>query len=202
MPRQNRVTPFGDLIATPEHGTFMGNRGRLHNEGGRIRRAWQVKRWLVCVLEFRGRRRQVMRPGYYTELFFLDEATALASGHRPCAECRRERYNAFRRAWPGAGLPAAGEIDGRLHAERLTAGGAKRTHTANIALLPDGVFVRNAGGNACLVLGDALLPWSAGGYTARLARPWEGRVEVLTPASTVKAIRAGYVPVLHPSATT
>src|ERR1700732_822885 len=99
MARQNRVTPAGDVIATPERGTFLGNRGVLHDDQGRIKRAWQLKRWIVCVLEFKGRRRAVMTPGRYTELFFLDEATALAAGHRPCAECRRERFNAFREAW-------------------------------------------------------------------------------------------------------
>src|SRR6202451_2054834 len=101
--RQNRVTPFGDLVATPERGTFMGNRGVLHDAEGRIKRVWQLKRWIVCVLEFRGRKRQVMTPGRYTELFFLDEATALAAGHRPCAECRRQRFNAFRDAWKPGG---------------------------------------------------------------------------------------------------
>src|SRR5688572_32956373 len=99
MPWRNRVTPLGDIVATPERGTLMGNRGCLHDGGGNVRRAWQVKRWLICVLEFRGRRRRVMTPGHYTELFFLDEATALAAGHRPCAECRRSRFDAFRRAW-------------------------------------------------------------------------------------------------------
>ena len=99
MPRQNRVTPFGEIVATPERGTFMGNRGVLHDAEGRIRRAWQLKRWIVCVLEFRGRKRQVMTPGRYTELFFLDEATALAAGHRPCAECRHARFLDFCNAW-------------------------------------------------------------------------------------------------------
>ncbi len=102
MPRQNRVTPFGDLIATPERGTFLGNRGVLHDDAGRIKRAWQLRRWIVCVLEFRGRKRSVMTPGRYTELFFLDEATALAAGHRPCAECRRARFLAFCDAWRAA----------------------------------------------------------------------------------------------------
>jgi hypothetical protein len=95
MPRQNRVTPFGDIIATPDRGTLMGNRGVLHDGEGRIRRMWQVKRWIVCVLEFRSRKRTVMTPGRYTELFFLDEATALAAGHRPCAECRHTCFLAF-----------------------------------------------------------------------------------------------------------
>src|SRR6201998_3464626 len=110
MPRQNRVTPFGEIIATPERGTFMGNRGILHDELGHVKRAWQVRRWLVCVLEFRGRKRTVMTPNRYTELFFLDEATALAAGHRPCAECRHARFLDFCHAWrtatPGDGSSA------------------------------------------------------------------------------------------------
>ncbi len=149
MPRQNRVTPFGDIIATPERGTFMGNRGVLHDEGGHVKRAWQVKRWLVCVLAFRGRKRQVMAPGHYTELFFLDEATALAAGHRPCAECRRERFNAFRQAWrsarpaaAGKPLPTADEMDTRLHAERVGPGRSKRLYQASLDELPNGAFFR------------------------------------------------------------
>jgi len=145
MPRQNRVTPFGDIIATPERGTFMGNRGVLHDREGRIQRAWQVKRWLVCVLEFRGRRRQVMSPSRYTELFFLDEATALAAGHRPCAECRRARFLDFCHAWEkvhpvddGASRPTADAIDRRLHAERLA---PDHSSLASLDDLPDGVFV-------------------------------------------------------------
>src|SRR5262245_59079626 len=131
MARKNRVTPSGEIVATPERGTLMGNRGVLHDDQGRIVRRWQGKRWIACVLEFRGRKRTVMTPGRYTELFFLDEATALAAGHRPCAECQRERFNAFRDAWRrGNGVampPTAPEIDGRLHAERLGPGGSKRT---------------------------------------------------------------------------
>ena len=99
MPRQNRVTPFGEITATPERGTFLGNRGVLHDAEGNIKRGWKVKRWLVCVLEFKGRKRTVMTPNRYTELFFLDEATALAAGHRPCAECRHARFIAFCHAW-------------------------------------------------------------------------------------------------------
>ena len=99
MPRRNRVTPLGEIVAVPERGTYFGNRGVLHDEGGRIRRPWQVRRWLICLLEFKGRHRAVMTPNRYTELFFLDEATGLAAGHRPCAECRRARFLAFRDAW-------------------------------------------------------------------------------------------------------
>src|SRR5262249_27366978 len=144
MPRQNRITPSGEIIATPERGAFMGNRGVLHDAEGRIRRAWQVKRWLLCLLRFKGRKRQVMMPGRYTELFFPDEATGLAAGHRPCAECRRDRFRAFCRAWPGnSGLDAtATAIDERLHAERVGPGRSKRTCMARLDDLPDGVFVR------------------------------------------------------------
>src|SRR5207248_3544372 len=123
MPRQNRVTPFGDIIATPDRGTFMGNRGVLHDAEGRIKRAWQLKRWIVCVLDFKGRKRRVMTPGRYTELFFLDEATALAAGHRPCFACRWPDARAFAIAWACAFAlsppPRADAMDGRLHAERL-----------------------------------------------------------------------------------
>jgi hypothetical protein len=204
MPRQNRVTPFGQIVAVPERGTFMGNRGVLHDADCRIRRPWQLRRWLICVLEFKGRKRQVMTPGHYTELFFLDEVTALAAGHRPCAECRRERFNAFRRAWPadGSSPPTADEIDVGLHAERIGPDRTKRTYSANLADLPDGVFVRRPGRgeDACLVWGRGLLLWSPGGYTERIARPRRAEVLVLTPESTVRAIRAGYVPDVHPTA--
>jgi len=187
----------------------MGNRGVLHDAEGRIGRTWQVKRWIVCVLKFRGRKRQVMTPGRYTELFFLDEATALAAGHRPCAECRRERFNAFRKAWrsarPGAkGLPppSAEEMDSRLHAERVDPDGSKRLFRASLDELPDGVFVRRADSaeDAYLVWDNGLLAWSAGGYIERIERPKKAEVLVLTPASTVAVIRAGYAPEIHPSA--
>jgi hypothetical protein len=210
MPRQNRVTPFGQIIATPERGTLMGNRGVLHDGEGRIKRGWQVRRWIVCVLEFRGRRRAVMTPGSYTELFFLDEATALASGHRPCAECRHARFldfcNAWRLAYPGDDAfqhrPTANEIDSRLHAERVASDRSKRTFTAVLDGLPDGVFValEAAGGQAYLVWGDGLFPWSPGGYGGPRPRPQGVSAVVLTPPSTVTAIRAGYAPEVHASA--
>jgi hypothetical protein len=209
MPRRNRVTPFGDIIATPERGTFMGNRGILHDAMGQVQRAWQVKRWLVCVLEFRGRKRTVMTPNRYTELFFLDEATALAAGHRPCAECRHGRFLAFCRAWKiahgAAGAlerPTADEIDRRLHAERVTANRVKGSYIAALETLPDGVFVTlaAAGEQAYLAWGDHLLPWSPGGYGKRRQRAMGEVVRVLTPPATVGAIRAGYVPEIHISA--
>lgn len=202
MPRQNRVTPFGSIIATPERGTLMGNRGVLHDAEGRIKRSWQDQRWIVCLLEFRDRKRTVMTPSHYTELFFLDEATALAAGHRPCAECRRERFNAFRIAWSKSGgtqSPSAGEIDDQLHAERVGPDRSKRTFLAVLDTLPDGVFVRLEE-DAFLVLDDALLRWSPAGYTDRRPRPTGVEVSVLTPPSTVAAIRAGYAPEVHASA--
>jgi hypothetical protein len=209
MPRQNRVTPLGTLIATPERGTFMGNRGVLHDAAEQIKRAWQVKRWLVCVLEFRGRQRTVMTPNRYTELFFLDEATALAAGHRPCAECRHARFLAFCNAWkvahpePGSSpRPTADAIDTCLHAERVTANRSKRSFTAALDGLPDGVFVTVEawGEQTYLVRGDGLLEWSPGGYRQRRPRPQDTVVQVLTPHSTVEVIRAGYVPEIHASA--
>jgi hypothetical protein len=209
MPRQNRVTPFGEIVAVPERGTVMGNRGRLHDEARRIRRPWQVKRWLLCRLEFNGRHRVVMAPDRYTELFFLDEATGLAAGHRPCFECRRKAYNAFVDAWVlgnadvvGPTRPTAGSIDGRLHDERVGPGRSKRTFRATIDDLPEGVLVAldEDLGTAYLLREGRLLAWSPGGYSGRRPPPRGVEVTVLTPASTVNAIRAGYVPNVHPTA--
>jgi len=209
MPRQNRVTPFGDIIATPERGTLMGNRGLLHDRDGRIRRSWLLKRWIHCVLEFKGRRRVVMTPGRYTELFFLDEATALAAGHRPCAECQRKRYIAYRDAWAigtrgsrASAHPSAVEIDERLHAERLDPSRSKRTFRKKLDDLPDGVFItrEERKDQTLLVQGDSLLAWSPGGYRERLRRRNGEVVSVLTPDSSMAAIRAGFVPRVHSSA--
>jgi hypothetical protein len=209
MPRQNRVTPSGRIVAVPERGTMMGNRGVLHDARGQIRRPWQVRRWLICVLDFRGRHRTVMAPNRYTELFFLDEATALAAGHRPCFECRRRAFLAFRDAWAAAnpGLldgraPTAGRIDDRLHDERVGPGRSKRTHRAGLDGLPDGTLVTldRWGDTPHLVLGRRLLAWSPVGYGDRRRRPSGEAATVLTPASTVAAIRAGYAPAIHPSA--
>ena len=209
MPRQNRVMPFGDLVATPERGTFFGNRGILHDDHGRIRRAWQVRRWLLCLLEFRDRWRPPVTPGHYTGLFFLDEATGLAAGHRPCFECRRSTFNAFRAAFmvgssgaTGRMPPTAADMDNRLHGERLGPGGTKRTFAATLGELPDGVLVtgEKLDAQAWLLWKDRLLAWSAGGYGERRPASKGLAVEVLTPASTVAAIRSGYVPDVHPSA--
>jgi hypothetical protein len=211
MPRQNRVTPLGEIVAVPERGTFMGNRGVLHDEHGTIRRAWHVKRWLLCVLEFKGRKRTVMTPGRYTELFFLDEATGLAAGHRPCAECRHGRFVAFRDAWAAgnpelalSGRATADLLDTHLHAERLGPGRSKRLFRANLDDLPDGVLViRNERPERVSLLWQGhLFAWSPQGYQRRaaLARPRAEEVQVVTPRSTVAAIRAGYVPEVHPTA--
>jgi hypothetical protein len=188
---QNRVTPLGDLVAVPERGLVYGNRGCLHDAEGRIRRSFQVKRWIACRLEFRGRHRaHPMPPGRYTGLFFLDEATAFAAGHRPCAECRREDYNRFMEI---VGERRADDLDERLHAERL---GPRRQE----ADLPDGAFAL-VDGEPWLVLGDELLRWTPGGYTERRPRP--RRATAITPATTLEVLRAGWngiVPLFHPTA--
>jgi hypothetical protein len=200
MPLQNRVDPFGRIIADPGRGLWTGNRGVLHDEGRTIRRQWQVRRWITCSLEFRGRHREVMSPRTWTELFFLDEATAFAAGHRPCGECRHPAYRRFRDLW-GAVHPAdpvgADGIDRRLHDERLAVR-ARRTETADLADLPDGTFVARDG-RAWLVLDRSLLAWSPAGYAAGRPRPPRGRVEVLTPPSVVAVLRAGYQPQVHPT---
>ncbi|MYE00634.1 MAG: hypothetical protein F4Y03_05050 [Alphaproteobacteria bacterium] len=196
MPLQNRVTPFGDIVATPEHGTMMGNRGILHDEHRRLgRRRWTNKAWICCLTEFRGRRRQVMAPGRYTELFFLDEAVALAAGHRPCFECRREAAKAYSACW--GGNPRASDMDRVLHGERLD-GRRRRIHACDIAALPDGAFVSRDGA-AWLVRGSALLRYTPAGYDSVVARP-AGQAELLTPPSTLRALSAGYAPLLHPTA--
>src|SRR5579872_4878699 len=159
MPLQNRVTPYGELVAVPERGEMMGNRGVLHNDARQIVRPWQLRRWITCVTEFRGRYRQVMRPHSYTELFFLDEATAFAAGHRPCAECRNADYKRFRALWETGfcGVKSVDAIDAVLHAERLE-GQTKRTSKAEVATLPDGTYV-SIDGIPRIVWGEELVAW-------------------------------------------
>lgn len=197
MPLQNRVQPTGEIIAHPARGLFMGNRGILHEDGQRLgHRRWRHKAWVTCVLSFKGRRRKLMAPGRYTELFFHDEAVALAAGHRPCAECRRADYAAYRDALRIGG-PVA-ELDGLLHAARaIPRAYAQRRHTAAIGDLPDGVFILS-GDRPCLVHGDSLRPFSPAGYGAPLIRPRGETVTVLTPAPSVEALRGGYRPRLQP----
>jgi hypothetical protein len=197
MPLQNRVDPWGRLHSVEARGAWMGNRGVLHDASRRIVRPWRLKAWIVCRLEFKGRRRRVFAPARYSELFFLDEATAFAAGHRPCAECNRERFNAFKRAWPCAAKAA--EIDNVLHGERI-ADGEKVSYEARLDELPDAVMIERDGAGL-LVRGDALHPWSFAGYGAPLPRPpGTAHVRVLTPRSMVHAIARGFAPQIHPSA--
>jgi hypothetical protein len=202
MPRQNRVTPYGGLAAVADRGMFWGNRGQLLDARGNLARYSRGRLWLICVLEFKGRRRTQWQPGRLTELYFLDEATGLAAGHRPCGECRYHRYQEFKRAWgqvhPGEPVRAAA-MDARLHADRLTGPGARRTYQAPLADLPDGTMIELAG-RPWLVLGPRLLAWAHGGYRERRPRPRGAWVSVLTPRATVAVLGAGYQPVLHPTA--
>jgi hypothetical protein len=210
MPLRNRVTPSGDLIAVPARGALMGNRGRLHDGMRRIvrRQVSSYRAWVTCRLAFKGRRRTVMAPSRYTELFGLDEVTALASGHRPCGECRRDDYRRFKAAWvrgnPQHDLAddvTIDPIDRELHRDRLTPDGLQRTFVADLASLPDGVFVaRGSPGIPLLIWCGALWPWSPEGYRRPEAKPEAGVVTVLTPRSTVRAIAAGYTPGVDASA--
>jgi hypothetical protein len=199
MPLQNRVTPNGEIVALSGRGLIMGNRGVLHDDNRRIVRATQVKRWIACRISFRGRRRTIMKPRSYTELFFLDEATAFAAGHRPCAECRHADYERFRALWKACfGGPAGADaMDAVLHAERLD-GRARRTWRADVATLPDGTYV-SVDGIARIVWRDKLIAWSDEGYRDRQPRPPHRDVEVLTPPSIVAVFKAGYRPGVHPS---
>jgi hypothetical protein len=207
MPLPNRVDPFGQLHAVAERGTLMGNRGRIHLPDRTLgARRWATARWIACVLEFRGRHRDVWSPHSYTELFLLDEATALAAGHRPCFECRRDDATRFARAWfaaraePIPPAPAA-RIDLALHRDRVDlATGAKRTFTSPAVDLPPGtLFRRSPGAPPELVWNGVARPWSFRGYGHPAPLP-PHQVEVLTPSGVVAALRAGYVPRLHPSA--
>jgi hypothetical protein len=203
MSLRNRVTPFSELIAVPDRGLVYGNRGCLHDADRVIRRRYAGRRWIGCRLAFRGwARGPMMRPGRFTELFFLDEVTAFAAGHRPCALCRREDYLAFRSIVGGGATPTADEMDAALHAERVdpvTRG--QRLHRSRLEELPDGAFIERDG-EASLVLGGGLLRWSPSGYAGRTRRG-RGAATVLTPPAFVEVLRAGWdpvVPLLHPTA--
>ena len=205
MPLQNRVTPEGEIIVTPHRGLMMGNRGGAFHQPDRTigRRRWATRQWIACVLEFKGRHREaMMQPNRYTELFFLDEATALSAGHRPCFECRRADAQAFANAWAKAknsAVPHAPEMDLVLQAERLD-GRAKRRHEMHV--VPDGTVValKSAPDIAYAVRGSHLLRWSAEGYSERISRPQGASVDVLTPPSIVGVLAAGFPPRWHPSA--
>jgi hypothetical protein len=203
-PLQNRVTPTGAIVSDPARGLLMGNRGCLHGPDRTLGVArWRSKMWICCVLEWKGVRRDPMPPGRWTALFFLDEATALAAGHRPCGYCRRPAFLSFAEAWRRAGglaqRPRAGEMDARLHAERVDPY-SRRQLTRQVPAdgLPDGVMIRHVGVLA-LLAGGHVLPWSFTGYLDPVTLRPGSPVELLTPPATVAAIAAGYRPLLHPS---
>jgi hypothetical protein len=187
------VTPLGELVAHPARGLVYGNRGCLHDDAGRIRRRWATRRWIACRLEFKGwHRAPLLQPGRFTELFFLDEATAFAAGHRPCALCRRDDYVRFLAL---VGEPGADAVDQRLHAERV------HHHDRPLDELPDGAFVLRER-EPYLVLGSELLQWTPAGYDARMPRP-SGVARVITAPSFLEVLAAawaGEVPLLHPTA--
>jgi hypothetical protein len=205
MPLQNRVTPSGDIIATPHRGLFTGNRGIIHDPATKtlLRKRWSTPAWITCVCEFRGRWREVMGGRSWTELFFLDEASAFAAGHRPCFYCRREDATRFRAAWVqgnGTGRVLAREMDAVLHRERLDHG-RKRLHSLPMPLdkLPHGAMVQ-ADGESYLIARGLARKWSPAGYGEASASLDDALL--LTPPSTLRAFSAGYRPVLHPSAAT
>jgi hypothetical protein len=204
MPLQNRVAPDGSIVAVAARGTLMGNRGgAMHGPDRTLgARRWATRQWICCRLEFNGRHRALMQPGRYTELFFLDEATALAAGHRPCGECRRQDFLWFARLWSQTkglgGRAMAEDMDAVLHDERLTPERTKRTYYAPLEALPGGTFVRWQG-TPHLVLAGWLLPWHFAGYGTPMERPAATTVEVLTPPSVVAVLSAGFCPSLHPT---
>ena len=205
MPLQNRVTPLGELIADPARGLVYGNRGCLHDADGRIRRRFAGRRWIACRLEFRGwLRRPLLQPGRFTELFFLDDATAMAAGHRACALCRREDFRQLKQVWRTLHPEHIGAdaIDAQLHAERVDpATHVHRCHQGSFDSLPDGTFVLLDEGPH-VVAGADLLRWTPGGYVAGRRRP-RARATVIRPPSLVEVLRTGWepvVPLLHPSA--
>lgn len=206
MHLQNRVDPWGNLIAVSARGAWMGNRGVLHDAQKNIVSKWKRKSWVICELEFKSRQRQVFGPNTYSELFFLDEATAFSAGHRPCATCRRDRYNAFKDAWIKANRPISQsnpsitDIDRQIHDERISRDGKKVTFIARIADLPDGTFIEYDE-NAYLLWEKRLHRWSPHGYfsTAETMQP-EDKVLVLTPFSIVQIFMAGFKPQVHESA--
>jgi hypothetical protein len=227
-PMRNRVTPWGDIVAIEQRGAWLGNRGILH-QGTDVVRFHRSDLWIICRLQFRDWRLPQWQPGHFTVLYFYDEAVALAAGHRPCALCRRADYNAFRSAWvgghldptaPGTGsatsgtgsatsgtgsaaraaVPLAKELDRQLHQERIVRGThRRRVHPMRWPTLPEASFVA-VDGTPCLVLADRLHPWSPQGYLDPLPRPRTGTAEVITPPSTVAALRAGYRPQVAPVA--
>jgi hypothetical protein len=194
MPEQNRVTPQGEIVAIPLRGAWTGNRGVLH-DGHQIIRSHASDLWITCALEFRGRWREQWLPHRYTHLYFHDEAVSFAAGHRPCAECRRNAYRAYQQAWAdgnGAAVPGAREMNAQLHRERIVPGThRRRLRELPWPSLPDGTFVL-LGDSAAVVTRAAVVPWTHEGYATPAPRPRTGTATVITPPSTVAALRAGY----------
>lgn len=205
MPLQNRVRPDGIIIATSARGTLMGNRGVLHNEHQQVLRQFRLKAWITCQLEFKGRKRKLMSPGMYTELFFLDEVTAFSSGHRPCAECRRDRFNEFKQAWllanggPDNGKLKVADIDDILHQERIDADGSHPTWTSPLGDLPVGAVFFHENDYLC-VHPEGLRRWTIEGYQPASALPSDLAVSVITPKSIISVFRTGLIPAFHHSA--
>ena len=201
MPLPNRVTPFGDLFATSARGTLFGNRGgKFHTDDKKLTtRRWASRQWICCVLDFKGRQRDVWGR-YYTELFFLDEVTAFAAGHRPCFECRRKDAERFAALFSGKTKRASAPRHGRCAARRAArTAKQKRTHRATLDTLPDGAMIA-LDGEAFAVRGKHLLRWTPSGYADKRARPRGLDVDVLTPPSMLTVLSRGYAPLWHPSA--
>ncbi|MFH6770266.1 hypothetical protein V8G56_16065 [Gaetbulibacter aquiaggeris] len=205
MPYQNKVDPWGQINAVKSRGMFLGNRGMLHNTSKEIVSVHKIKGWVTCLLEFKGRKREIMAPNTYTELFFLDEATAFSAGHRPCAECRRERYNEFKEKWLSANShllegnkPTIANIDKVIHQERLHKK-EKITYSTNFGALPDGTMIRRDS-NAYLIWKNKLYLWTFSGYSlADIKIEKNDVVKVLTPKSYVKMFSNNFVPIIHDS---
>ncbi len=206
MPLQNRVSPFSTLTSTPERGAWTGNRGVIHNAGKEIVRNYAVKYWITCELKYKNFQRKVMTPKRWTELFFLDEATAFAAGHRPCGFCRHSDFKRFKSLW----LLANGEryglekdakidaVDAFIHQERLNENGSQKTFKTNLSTLPDGTFITlNDSLKSYLWFQKSLYEWSFSGYKRILEIVQNQEVEVLTPFSFVEVFRAGYLPQIH-----
>ncbi|MFD1508988.1 hypothetical protein [Lacimonas salitolerans] len=201
MALQNRVLPSGDIVAHPARGTLMGNRGILHDAQRRLGTAsWRHPHWIYCRLHFKDRHRQVMQPGAYTELFFLDESVALAAGHRPCAECNRPAYTRFRALWEQVHGPtaSAADLDRALHRARVTRTRQQMRHESDAATLPAGTFILHEG-QPHLVADRQIYHYTPDGYRPEATKP-TGPVTVLTPRPTVALLAAGYWPVMHPNA--
>ena len=205
MPYQNKVDPWGNIHAVKSRGMFLGNRGVLHNEQQQIIASHRIKGWVTCLLEFKGRNREIMTHKRYTELFFLDEATAFSAGHRPCAECRRVRYNEFKEKWVEANgellegaKPSAPNMDKIIHAERIS-NKQKVTYTSALGSLPEGTIIE-IDSKAMLIWGNKLFEWSYLGYSkSKLELKSEAEVIVLTPKSYVKTFSKGFIPDIHKS---